>query len=205
MIYTSEGALIFKDFCIITDLHLGIGDYKLQERVILERLNNLKEIYNYEKLIILGDIKHNFGKEDISFVRKFLKKLKSGILIKGNHDFYLENAAKNLDFEVHHYYKLENYVLTHGHKLYEGNKFIIGHVHPAIKIKDFGVYKYQCFCYSENLIVLPCFNPFSYGANILEEWISPYYDKNLKIKVIAEDELIDLGKLENIKNYSLNT
>jgi hypothetical protein len=95
----------FKEFFVITDVHLGYAKYSKKELIKLEKLieNN--------KLIITGDffekkVKRKLYKKEIEILNKILKN-KNIIYIKGNHDPKIEGQLL--------YYKYKDYLFIHGH------------------------------------------------------------------------------------------
>jgi len=99
-----ETALWLKkqNILIINDLHIGYEEVlqrkgilvpKFQLKEIITKLEHILEKTKPEKVIINGDLKHEFGtvlkqewKEVLQFLDVVLQKCKTVIIIKGNHD-----------------------------------------------------------------------------------------------------------------------
>ena len=106
-------ALKIEDYLIISDLHLGYEQSlnteglmipKFQFEKILKRLEEINNISPSKKIIINGDLKHEFGKitrQEWKEVNDFLLYLQDNfeeiILIKGNHDNFIPYIANKLD------------------------------------------------------------------------------------------------------------
>ncbi|WEL19857.1 metallophosphoesterase [Candidatus Nanohalococcus occultus] len=178
------------DILAVSDLHLGLekavsydGNYvpKFQLEEIKEDIRTLKEQTDASRILLNGDLKHEFShtrfseKEEIEEFFKFLQRVfQEIIVIEGNHDTYLEDIIpeENL-FESF----LEDGVLfTHGHRSIEDKEFetlVIGHEHPALKLEDeIGITeKFDCLLYGQmednrNIIVLPAFSKMAGGSGV---------------------------------------
>ena len=126
-------------------------------------ISGLKKIFreggNVGKVIILGDLKHDFGSilgQEWKGVREILDFLKERskeiILIKGNHDVNLGPIAKKEGLEIVDYYVEGGVCFLHGHKLFPEcldekiKTLILGHRHPAVILYDgYKKEKYKCF------------------------------------------------------------
>jgi putative SbcD/Mre11-related phosphoesterase len=214
-----ERALKIKNFLIIADLHLGMSELFIEkgsfiprfiEKEILKELEELRKENNVRYLIINGDIKHDFGKEKEEFfsLARFLKKLKEIfkeiIIIQGNHDNYIKNIALKLGIKVVKRVNLGNkIVITHGDvyfKDFEEDKiFIIANEHPFLKLGEYNL-EIPVFLMNRKLIVIPAFNKFLKGSNVLnKDFLSPYLKKINYVNIIyveEKDKLINLGKLK---------
>ncbi len=142
---------------VIADLHIGY-EKELERRGItvrkntekmVERIKKLMEKYSAEKLIILGDVKHDIGgfEEDISLLKEIGMKI---LIAKGNHDGNLE---KYENFEIHSSrgFTLGNYGFFHGHswpsrEIMRKKYVFIGHIHPEIMLPDSlgNMHRYPC-------------------------------------------------------------
>ncbi len=208
-----------KGILVIGDLHLGydsmlkdqginilfdqLEDTKKEVEIIIKRI---KAIYTLKKIILLGDIKHNFKfqKQEVSDLKSFLRFLEKYIskeniiLIKGNHDTFTLNDYKLKDFHIE-----EDIVFTHGEKdfleLYDKKIKIIvtSHIHPAVLIRDkinIKREKYKCFLVGKykkkQCIILPSFFSITEGTEISE------YSKGESYK-----QLIPQNKLKSFETY----
>lgn len=205
-----------KKYLVVADLHLGkeyeyyqkgikiphIGD---KMKVDIEKIIKRKSI---DELIILGDIKHNlpftsyFEKLNLP---KFLEFSVPVTIVKGNHDGNIEELVNN---EVVKSLKIGEYILTHGHILFENSNLIMGHVHPVVEFMDSNgkITRLKCFLKIEepfNVVVLPSFNPILEGipVNRNEEIPGPYFESGrFQIKDF-DCYLLDgtyLGKIKDI-------
>jgi len=181
---------------IISDLHLGLeslmadsGVYmpKFQLEEMKKDLKDISSERDFEKLIVCGDIKHEFSEtsyqekveveEFIEFSQTLVKNI---YLVKGNHDNYLIYTIQNYDdVELKESFVFEGVNFVHGHDKIESMNglniecVIIGHEHPALSLTDeVGVReKIRCFLFGEmrngkKLIVLPAFSALAEGSQI---------------------------------------
>ncbi|HZX20108.1 MAG TPA: metallophosphoesterase [archaeon] len=213
----------------ITDLQLGYEEHLNKQGVFMPRVNydeilkHLNEILKKvkpEKIIINGDLKHEFGNISEQEWREVLKllafiggKCNEVIIVKGNHDTIVNPIAELKKIKVVDFYvaEKEKILFIHGHKepakeLLKGIKtIIIGHEHPAVVITD-GVKreKYKCFLRGtykkKELIVLPSFNFVSMGTDVLHgKLLSPLLTNIEKFEVFAvEDKIYPMGKVKDL-------
>jgi len=212
-----EKALKIGRTLVVADLHLGYEFAMAKEgfylpRVFHEVVGDLKSLIEREKpkrLVIDGDLKHSFipewreRKELRVFAEEITPAVDEVILVRGNHDVGTL-WLRELGIEIVEEFEVGGWKLVHGHKLVEGERFIIGHEHPAIRLRDEvgALIKIPVFLMSEKLIVLPAFSPWAYGNDVLREIVSPFLRaRELKeARVIAPlgDELLDFGTLEKL-------
>jgi uncharacterized protein len=221
-----------KKILIIGDIHIGYEEAMRADGVFAPRTTFSELKKEIEELLLLkpkliiinGDIKHEFGrisnqewKDALDFLDLLLKSSKV-ILIKGNHDNFLEPIAIKRGIDVKDFYFIDNICITHGHKIFLQEKvynkkiraLIIGHEHPAVSITD-GVKteSYKCFLKGEwkgkTLVVMPSFFSVFEGSNVKrEKLLSPYLDErtigNFEVYVIGDkDKVYKFGKLKSIK------
>lgn len=222
--------LIIDNYLIISDIHIGyegalnregIMVPRFQYKKILERMNDIIQKYDPKKVIVNGDLKHEFGRitrQEWQESKDFIEFLKTNfeeiILIKGNHDNFTKFIAEKTGLEVYESYKLGGYVIMHGDKLPDektlnnSETIIIGHEHPCIGIRN-GERLEKIKCYlkgnykGKNLIVMPSFNFVSEGSDILhEKTLSPLL-KNVKtdkfgVYGVENFEVLYFGHIKNI-------
>ncbi len=216
---------------VIGDLHLGYEE-SLNERGFFVSRSVLKNVLDYfekffkkfgrfDKIILLGDVKHEFGKisrqewgEVIEVVESFKKKCEEIIIVKGNHDKILEPVIRRYEYvRFVDYYIFEEFCFLHGDREFkeiyskEIKYWIVGHGHPAIKISD-GVKmeKYKCFLYGKykdkRVVIVPSFIEVSEGSDPRESDLGLFFDLNYNkcgVFVVSEDfEVLDFGKLGKI-------
>ena len=219
-------ALLIKDTLVISDIHIGYEEELNKKGIMIPRLSfnditkQLEKILKkvkIKKIVINGDLKHEFGKisdqewrETLNFV-DFLMKQGEVILIKGNHDKTLDIIAKKRNVTLVDSYIIEDIILLHGDEIIKIpeniNTIVMGHEHPAIALReDKRIEKYKCFLKgrykNKNLIVLPSFNPVTIGTDILsQKLLSPFLKQDLSkfnVYVIA-DSVYDFGKVGDLK------
>lgn len=214
---------------VIGDVHIGYEEALNKQGILIPRfqfkdtINRLeKAIKNkrFNSIILLGDVKHEFGtisetewRNTLQFLDTLSSYTKKIILIKGNHDKILEPIADKRNLEVKNNVKLKDIFLLHGHIIPEENKdfkdskiIIIGHEHPAISITDkLKTEIYKCFIKgkykSKVLIVVPSFNLVTEGTDISkEELTSPFLHQDLKnFEVfVVSDKIYSFGKVKDI-------
>ena len=143
---------------VISDLHLGYeesmarqGVYlpRLQARKALRVLRKARELTNAKRLIINGDIKHEFGRllksEKLEVAKLLRGAYEAGytevILVRGNHDNYIKPIIESLGGEVVEELEEGDILLTHGHKRVNSDRgiIVVGHEHPSISVSISGV------------------------------------------------------------------
>jgi len=232
-IYNAEIAdlgLIIKDWLIISDIHIGyegalnregIMVPRFQYKKILKRINEIINRYEPKRVIVNGDLKHEFGritsqewKESKDFIEYLKTNFLETILIKGNHDNFTRFIAEKTGLDVYDSYNLGGYVVMHGDKLPDDatlNKsetIIIGHEHPCIGIRNGErLEKIKCYLkgnyHGKNLIVMPSFNFVTEGSDILHEKpLSPLL-KNIKtdkfgVYGVENFEVLYFGRIQDI-------
>ncbi|MCD6502829.1 MAG: metallophosphoesterase [Euryarchaeota archaeon] len=188
-------ALKWENYVIIADLHLGFdheySGYVISKTIIQEVINLSK--YG-KKLIILGDFKDkifNIKEQERKFLKNAVQELISAYseicIVKGNHDALLEQVLDTNEILMStRGMRLRNLVFAHGHAWphnTEDARFIIfGHSHPVYAIKEYpGSPQIPVFVSYEikedlkerlnadpKVIVLPAFNQYLGGTNIVE-------------------------------------
>ncbi len=214
-----EKILVLSDFQIGHEEYLnkqGILLPRLEFNDVIKRLDKIFKKVNPEKIIINGDLKHEFGtiskqewRNTLDLLDYLLEKAEV-ILVKGNHDVILGPIANKRNLEIVDYYKINDIAFLHGDKILldalNSKILIIGHEHPAINLKE-GVRKelYKCFLKGKYknkiLIVQPSFNLLTEGSDVLKEkFSSPFLNQNLnnfEVFVVA-DKVYYFGKIKNL-------
>jgi len=222
-----ETALWLKkqNILIINDLHIGYEEVlqrkgilvpKFQLKEIITKLEHILEKTKPEKVIINGDLKHEFGtvlkqewKEVLQFLDVVLQKCKTVIIIKGNHDPIIAPIAEKRRVAVVTEYSVDDTLIVHGDELMEtkATRIIIGHEHPAITMREGSKWeKYKCFLKGKwqrkELIAVPSFNPLLEGTDILkEEVLSPFLEDiaTFKVYIVNKGEVFDFGKVKDLQ------
>ncbi len=223
-------------FCI-ADLHLGyegiMAEYYgvfLPKVQFAEEMENLKILLDSfdklpEKIILNGDIKHEFSEtsyhefREVSEFLSFLEKnFEEVIVIKGNHDNFIARVTGKFEkVKLVEIYKEKKFVFFHGHKLVKrvnelkGKTVIVAHEHPSIAFYSHTGKKEKipCFLYgrinSFELCVVPAFSTLAQGSeiNVLpkEELLSPLLREIdiEKLEVILVSKELGVKKLANIE------
>ena len=209
---------------IVNDLHLGyeealhrkgilVPKFQLQE--IIKEMESIISQVKPTKIIVNGDLKHEFGtvlkqewKEVLLFLDFCLRNCKEVIIIQGNHDPIIGPIAQKRGITILQEYKMGNTIIVHGDKIIPTNakRLIIGHEHPAITIwEGRKKEKYKCFLKGKwkgkELIAVPSFNPLLEGTDILkEQLLSPFLEniKNFQVYVVSKGEVFGFGKVKDL-------
>ena len=223
---SNEKCLILSDgpTVVIGDLHLGYEKALEGEGLYLPRMNtdsirnSLNRIicrYEPKRIVLLGDIKHDFAKapyecrHDVTSMIKMLADASEVIVVKGNHDNFLQNILSDMGMEVHDFVDIGDLRLEHGHIDSGTRPVAIGHEHPSVRISDTvsGGLKLQCFIHSEEngIIVIPPFSPFSSGNDLLSEQFMSDACRNTDmdnayVYGVSEIGMIRLGRLGELKS-----
>ena len=216
--FTAEKVLV------INDLHIGYEESLHRKGVLVPRfqleqiINKLKLILQKTKpakIIINGDLKHEFGKvlrqewkEVLHFLDFVLANVPEVIIIKGNHDPIIKPIADKRGVVVVGEYQVGDTLIVHGDELVETNakRIVIGHEHPAITIREGSKWeKYKCFLKGtwkdKELIAVPSFNPLLEGTDVLkEQLLSPFLEdiRNFEAYVVGEKGVYYFGKIKDI-------
>ncbi len=155
-------ALLIKsseNILVIADIHLGIEHefqmsgikIKSQTEEIRNKILDLIGDYRIDRLILLGDIKHNIPaipKQEMKEIPGFLESLAKYTrveILPGNHDGRIDKLVpENIEIRDRRGIMIKNdekIGLLHGHtwpkpNLLDSDILIIGHNHPKIKFKD---------------------------------------------------------------------
>jgi putative SbcD/Mre11-related phosphoesterase len=222
--------LVVGNNLIIADTHVGYEESLNKQGVFIPRfvfkemMIRLEKILSgskFDKIIINGDVKHEFGKISDQEWRNTLKLLDflgkfcdSVVLIKGNHDKIVGPIASKRKVNVVDHVVLGDVLVVHGNtcdidKLVDGKikTIVIGHEHPAVSIKtEVRSEIFKCFLVGKwkklNLVVQPSFNLVTEGTDVLRErLLSPFLKQDIsKFSVyVVADKIYDFGKLKNLK------
>ncbi len=210
---------------ILNDLHLGYEEAlhrkgilvpKFQLEEIIKSLKSILKKVKPEKIIINGDLKHEFGtvlrqewKEVLQFLDFCLKSCPDVIIIQGNHDPLLKFISEKRKVQVVRQYRMKDSIVVHGDELITTNakRIIIGHEHPAITLREGGKReKYKCFLKGKwkgkEVIAVPSFNPLLEGTDVLkEEMLSPFLKDigNFQAYIVSRGEVFAFGKVKGIR------
>jgi len=206
---------------IVGDFHLGYEEMlkekgmllpRFQLKDVLERLEGILGKVKPEKIIINGDLKHEFGKvlnqewrDVLKLVDFLLENCGELILVRGNHDLFLGPIARKREISVVEDYLAGDIFICHGNEIKETSAkvVVIGHEHPAISLREEGkVEKYKCFLVDKEkkLIVMPSFNLLFEGTDVTKEKVlSPYLKDVSKFSVyIIGEKVYEFGKVKDL-------
>jgi len=132
---------------IISDLHLGYEAVSAEHGVFIPKVQfgKIKEMIRRcfsktraRRILILGDVKHEFSETSYHEYREV-------IVVKGNHDTFIQRMTRRFGIEVYDCYNEDRYSFIHGHKEFdlermEGDTLVMGHEHPSVALfTDVGV------------------------------------------------------------------
>lgn len=214
---------------IIPDLHIGYEEALNKQGVLVprfqfkdtvEKLKKILDSVKIEKIVLIGDVKHEFGtisetewKQTLAVLDLLESYTKEIVLIKGNHDTILGPIAKRKGLNIVGYVIVGDVMLLHGDKIIENPDFkkakilIIGHEHPAITLREKAKREtFKCFLLGnykrKKLVVMPSFNPIISGTNILKERpLSPYLSDidGFEVFVAENSKVFYFGKAKNLR------
>ncbi len=193
----SHPALFFQDqqCLVLSDLHIGYESALKEKGVFLPQasyghmkgvIEELIEATRPKTVVLLGDLKHEFGKpspqewiEVQDLLSTLLGKGLKVHVVRGNHDNYVLSILRRFNVALHEpTLVLGDYLFAHGHAKVDvprGTRaLIIGHEHPAVSSLDLSGarYKFKCFLIGKyrgtRLVVMPALSPLSSGVGINE-------------------------------------
>ncbi|MCQ5377007.1 MAG: metallophosphoesterase [Candidatus Methanomethylicia archaeon] len=180
---------------VIADLHIGY-EAALREKgihmpdssypLIKRTIDCLLKSTGATQIIILGDLKHEFGKPsaqewiEVMDLLEYLSVSKKEVhVVRGNHDNLINRILSRYDVTLHERSMLMGTIfLAHGDKVFtvpeRVRTIITAHEHPAVisRDKSGSRYKFKCFLIGKigkkRLIVMPALSPLSSGVGINE-------------------------------------
>jgi len=217
------------DILAIADLHLGyeaslqsqhVTIPRFQIESIKERLIRLVNNYKPGKILINGDMKHEFGRnigqewDEVESIISVLEEQATLIIVRGNHDNFLQTILAKRGVEMIDSYPTSsgNIEFIHGHEAKgPSNRFIIyAHEHPVIRLRDeIGArVTLPCFLFDElnRFLILPAFSPLASGTNVLSP-VDTFMIRDLhgldtstaQVYAISDDGIMDFGSLGELK------
>jgi putative SbcD/Mre11-related phosphoesterase len=196
---------------VAADLHLGL-EYELwlcgvsipsQTKRILERLQDHIAKIKPDRLLLLGDVKHNVPKtswQERREVPDFLGKLSGEVrvdIVPGNHDSNLADMAPfGVRMRPSSGFVLDGVGYFHGHtwpdeEIMHSDLLVAAHLHPALKLKEplgysltrpiwarapllpMAVEKQYGFAHEAELVIMPAFNDLCGGLPLNEPCEEP--------------------------------
>lgn len=228
---TNDRCLILDDgpTVVLGDLHLGYESALEEEGMYIPRMNTesirdaINEIlseYEPKRVVLLGDIKHDFkrskreARAEVTRIIELLREAADVIVIKGNHDNFLQNILSDMGLYAVDHIDLGGFRMEHGHVDSKVRPVIIGHEHPSVRIPGVmsGGMKIHCFVHQkeDGVIVLPPFSPFSAGNDlvidgkaIMAPALSGSNYSDADIYGVSEVGIMRLGKLREVMDINL--
>lgn len=228
---TNDRCLLLDDgpTVVLGDLHLGYEKAMEDEGMYIPRMNTdsirnslnvILSKYEPKLVVLLGDIKHDFKRSryeasnEVKTIISMLTEATEAIVIKGNHDNFLQNILSDMGLLAVDYIDLCGFRMEHGHIDSGKRPVIIGHEHPSVKIHGAvsGGIKLQCFVHAkaDGVIVLPPFSPFSSGNDLIADdncIMAPALKSsdyaNADIYGVSEVGIIPLGKLFEVMDLNV--
>jgi uncharacterized protein len=209
------------------DVHLGFEEAlnrqgvmvpRFQYRDLSRNLNACLKAAKPRRVIVDGDLKHEFGlisPQEWSEVLRFLDGLKGYdvTLVSGNHDTILGPIAARGEVRVVEELRLGTTLFVHGHrepKALNGVKTIVmGHEHPCVSLaEDERRELVKCFLVGRwrgiDLIVLPSINLVTEGVDVLSErLLSPLLQGDIggfKAWGVDEGRVMEFGIIDGIRH-----
>jgi uncharacterized protein len=215
---------------IIADTHIGYEEAlnkrgvfipRFQFKEIVQRLEKiLSKVKNLDKIIINGDIKHEFGtisdqewRHTLQLLDFLAKHCNEIILVKGNHDKIIGPIANKRKVKVVDSYTIDDILILHGNKIPNLKNYktiIIGHEHPAISLRDGPrIEKYKCFLkgkYKKKiLIVQPSFNLVTEGTDILRNCYAISGTQKIpeEFLSVSKEKVLSPFLKQDLKNFNI--
>jgi putative SbcD/Mre11-related phosphoesterase len=196
--------LMAEDSLVVADLHIGKEEelrqagftLPSQARKMAEDLVSMLEEVRLKRLVILGDLKHQFPKStgtERRDVPRFFDLLEGTVsevhLVMGNHDGNISYILPRwVSLHGAEGFRIDDVGYVHGHawpapEVMEARTLLMGHNHPTILFPDRLGFRNMERCWvrapfvgedrrysrlPEELIVLPAFNEFSGGTTMNE-------------------------------------
>ena len=230
-------ALYLKDIetVVIADLHLGYEGImaeqgifmpKMQFRKEVEMLEGIAGMCAAERVIVNGDVKHEFSETSYHEFREvgelleiLRRRFREVHVVKGNHDTFIIYITRKHGVALHEELTLGKFHFFHGHRMprREAEFLILAHEHPAIALYDeIGVReKVRCFLYGEankrRVVVMPAFSPLAYGSEVnlmpRSELLSPFLrsidvDRLNVIAVSEEVGCLPFAQLGELRRFA---
>lgn len=154
--FSKERAVKVEDILVLGDLHIGYEAELFQSGIsipsqtcrMFERIKKLIKEMNVNKILFLGDVKHNIPfpsfQERIELFGFFkdLEEIAKVIIVKGNHDGDIEKyLPSGIKITGGSGIKIKNLGFAHGHawinkELLKCKYLFLAHEHPAIEFRD---------------------------------------------------------------------
>ncbi len=221
---------------VVGDLHLGYEEALNRTGVLVgrqmfdEMISDLNAVFGevgkVDKVVLLGDVKHDFGGilkqewKDVNAILDYFESMsRRVIVVKGNHDNILGPILKKRKMKLLGVYIWNGFAFLHGDEDYEEiwrkeiDTIIVGHGHPAVNLREpkgAKVEKYKCFLVGrfrgKKMVVVPSFIDFYVGSDPRDDEMVMAWDvnwMNFDVKIVSPGEgnleVLDFGKLKKLK------
>lgn len=170
---------------IIADLHLGYSWAQrrrgelgpLVDRQTREKLLLCNSQLQPRRFVFLGDIVHapRSCEPERAWIEETLAQLGQQaelIVVRGNHDRLFAQEFAHLHLRTLETWSDQLLTAAHGDRfefaLPEGHTLVIGHLHPALGIRDAAGagQKLPVFLVNSKCVILPAFSPFARGYDV---------------------------------------
>jgi hypothetical protein len=216
----NEPALMFNKTLIIADLHIGMEhvlrnagfNIPSQSRKMMEKIIMLCREHNVNRVVIVGDIKHNIPNvsyQEFDEIPKFFEEILKFCNIDvapGNHDGGIKKLLPK-DVKIHSSkgFIFNNIGFFHGHSWPDENIMkceyvVMGHNHPVIVFKDRLGYRVSKTCWLRGKMLK---NRDRYKTTNPEIIIMPSFNKLCGKPVNEKKFLGPITKLLDIRNLSI--
>ena len=210
---------------VMSDLHIGYEEHlskqgvlvpRTQFKQIIKRLDWIISHVAVERVVLNGDIKHEFGtiskqewREVLRLIEYFEKQNIEIIVVRGNHDTILGPISRKKQLKEVRELRHKDILMVHGDYVPERLAPIIlmGHEHPAITLREKAKQeKFKCFIKGKFkksiLIVQPSLNPLTEGTDVTKEQVlSPLLSdlSNFEVFIVNDrtHEVLPFGKVKN--------
>lgn len=209
----------------MADLHIGYEASLEEEGVHLPRtqtatmkesLIRVLEKHDPATVVVLGDLKHSFGRNlgqewrDVSSILSLLSDRSKVVIVRGNHDNYLQSIASKLGLSVVERWQMRGLTFTHGHVACHFRPIVIAHEHPSVRIVDAigASVKLPCFLHfrKDGVVVMPAFSPLALGTDVTKasssDFLSPVLSgcdvNETSVYACSEIGMLSLGSVSSL-------
>jgi len=214
----SRRCMTMDDTLIIADLHLGYESAlandgmhlpRVQTRRMVESLANLLDDLEPDRVVVLGDLKHEFSRNldqewrDVQSTLSMIQASAEVVLVRGNHDNYLATITSRMGIPLLDSFQIGDTTLVHGHVNCPSRPVIMGHEHPSIRLVDSvgAQIKLPCFLHHPEMeiTVLPAFSPLALGTDMSSVEPGDFFSPILMGKDMGDAQIFtcsDIGLLQ---------
>lgn len=163
---------------LVADVHLGKEETFRQQGVplpqgglddTLARLGACLESTGAERMVVLGDLVHarsGLTRDVVDRVAAWRARLDAElVLVRGNHDRHLAGPTRAWKMHIVEEGEVDGpFVFAHEPAPDPRGYVLAGHLHPTVRLRAGGDrLRLACFCFDEQVGMLPAFTEFSNG------------------------------------------